>query len=51
MDLVLALIGTAACKSAYEVVLEGNDVDLKYATAFDNFNIGKFIGPKTNPCP
>lgn len=40
--LAVALVSTAACKSAYEVILEGNDVDLKYATAFDNYNIGKY---------
>ncbi|MCQ2130841.1 MAG: outer membrane protein assembly factor BamD [Bacteroidales bacterium] len=40
--LAVAILSTAACKSAYELVLEGNDIDLKYATAFDNFENGKY---------
>lgn len=40
--LAVALLSTAACKSAYELLLEGNDVELKYATAFDDFENGKF---------
>ena len=40
--LAVTILSTAACKSAYELVLEGNDIDLKYATAFDNFENGKY---------
>ena len=32
----------AGCKSQYDILLEGNDVDAKYAAAFDYFNQGKY---------
>ena len=31
-----------ACKSEYEVLLEGTDLEAKYAAAFDYFNQGKY---------
>ncbi len=31
-----------ACKSSYELLLEGNDTDAKYDAAFDYFNQGKY---------
>lgn len=31
-----------SCKTQYELLLEGNDSDAKYAAAFDYFNSGKF---------
>ena len=31
-----------SCKTAYEVVLQGNDADAKYDMAFDYFNKGKY---------
>lgn len=31
-----------SCKSEYEALLNGNDVDAKYAAAFDYFNNGKY---------
>lgn len=44
-SLFLALVALAAmvsCKSQYEVLLNSNDVDQKYAAAFDYFNAGKY---------
>lgn len=41
--LLLAVCATVACKSQYEILLEGNDVDAKYAAAFDYFNQGKYL--------
>jgi len=38
----LALLGLASCKSQYEALLEGNDVDAKYKAAFEYFNSGKY---------
>lgn len=43
----LAVISVAAflmqsCKSQYEMLLTGNDVDAKYGAAFDYFNHGKY---------
>lgn len=32
----------AACKSQYELLLEGNDTQAKYDAAFDYFNAGKY---------
>ena len=32
----------SACKSQYEALLEGNDVEAKYAAAFDYFSQGKY---------
>lgn len=40
MALVLAV--AAGCKSQYELLLEGNDVDAKYKAAFEFFDAGKF---------
>ena len=47
MKRVLIVISAVAavicsCKSQYELLLEGNDVDAKYAAAFDYFNQGKY---------
>jgi outer membrane protein assembly factor BamD len=39
---VLVILSSAACKSQYEAVREGNDVDAKYAMAFECFNSGKY---------
>ena len=41
--LLLAVCAAFSCKSEYEVLLEGNDVDAKYAAAFDYFNQGKYV--------
>ena len=38
----LALLAAVACKSQYELVREGNDVDAKYNMAFECFNAGKY---------
>ena len=41
--LAIALVALAvSCKSQYELLLEGNDTEAKYAAAFDYFNNGKF---------
>lgn len=42
--LVLAVLAVAmvSCKTEYEVLLEGNDLDAKFAAAFDYFNQGKY---------
>lgn len=40
-----ALVATVlfqSCRSEYEALLNGNDVDAKYAAAFDYFNHGKY---------
>ena len=39
---LLVLAGMSACKTQYDKVLEGNDVDAKYKAAFDYFNAGKY---------
>ena len=39
---VIGLLAAVGCKSEYELLLEGNDVDAKYAAAFDYFNQGKY---------
>lgn len=40
---LMAVVAVASsCKSEYELILEGNDVDAKYEMAFDMFNQGKF---------
>lgn len=41
MALVAALF-LQSCKSEYEALLNGNDVDAKYTAAFDYFNHGKY---------
>ena len=43
VTLLLAVCAAVACKSEFEVLLEGNDVDAKYAAAFDLFNQGKYL--------
>ena len=39
---VLAVVSMASCKSQYELMLNSNDVDEKYAAAFAYFNEGKY---------
>ena len=39
---VIGLLAAVGCKSEYELLLEGNDVDAKYAAAFEYFNQGKY---------
>ncbi|MCR5561583.1 MAG: outer membrane protein assembly factor BamD [Bacteroidales bacterium] len=39
---LLAFLALAACKSQYELIKEGNDVDAKYDLAFKCFNAGKY---------
>lgn len=36
------LVAAASCKSEYQALLEGYDVEAKYAAAFDYFNQGKY---------
>lgn len=36
------MLAAVSCKSQYELLLSSNDVDEKYAAAFDYFNQGKF---------
>lgn len=43
VTLLLAVCATVACKSEYEVLLEGSDVDAKFAAAFNYFNQGKYL--------
>ena len=38
----LALLLCAGCKSQYDLLLEGNDVEAKYAAAFQYFNQGRY---------
>ena len=40
---LLLVVCASGCKSAYEVLLEGSDVDAKYSAAFDLFNQGKYL--------
>lgn len=40
--LAAVLFVSQACKSEYELLLEGNDVDAKYSAAFSFFNQGKY---------
>ena len=42
MILLLAAAAAVACKSEYQLLLEGYDEDAKYAAAFDYFNQGKY---------
>lgn len=39
---LLAVLSLSACKSQYELVREGNDVEAKYKLAFEYFNSGKY---------
>ena len=38
----IALVFIPSCKSQYELLLNGSDVDAKYKAAFDYFNQGKY---------
>jgi len=40
--MAMAVLGMSSCKSQYDALLEGNDVDAKYNAAFDYFNKGKY---------
>lgn len=42
LALTVAALALSACKSQYEVLLDSNDVDQKYAAAFAYFDEGKF---------
>lgn len=42
MAALLVAGAACSCKSAYELLLSGNDTDAKYAAAFDYFNKGKY---------
>lgn len=43
LALLLLVAGSlASCKSAYELLLNGNDTDAKYDAAFEYFNQGKY---------
>ena len=39
---LVATMSLQSCKSEYEALLNGNDVDAKYSAAFDYFNNGKY---------
>lgn len=39
---LFAVLSLSSCKTEYELLLEGNDIEAKYAAAFDNFNQGKY---------
>ncbi|MBQ9660153.1 MAG: outer membrane protein assembly factor BamD [Bacteroidales bacterium] len=41
-SVLFVLAGIPACKSQYDQILESSDVELKYKTAFDYFNAGKY---------
>ena len=43
VPLLLVISAAVGCKSAYETLLEGNDIDAKYAAAFEYFNQGKYL--------
>lgn len=45
--LLAALALLPSCKSQYDAVLESSDVDLKYKSAFDYFNKGKYTRAAT----
>ena len=40
--IAMSAIAATSCKSQFELVLDGNDVDKKYEWAFDMFNQGKY---------
>ena len=42
LAVLLVLAAIPACKTEYDRVLEGSDVDAKYKLAFQNFNAGKY---------
>lgn len=39
---IVTVLGVTSCKSQYDALLNSNDVDAKYAAAFDYFNNGKY---------
>ncbi len=39
---IMVVLSLQSCKSEYEAMLNSNDVDKKYAAAFDYFNHGKY---------
>ena len=39
---LIAVVAAVSCKSQYEMVLNSNDEDLKYKTAFEYFEQGKY---------
>lgn len=43
LAVILVLAAASACKTQYDLVLEGHDVDAKYKAAFDYFNKGKYL--------
>ncbi|MDD5951202.1 MAG: outer membrane protein assembly factor BamD [Bacteroidales bacterium] len=42
LPLLAGVLALASCKSEYDLLLEGNDIDAKYEAAFDYFNQGKY---------
>lgn len=40
--IIITVLLLSSCKSQYEILLEGNDVALKYKTAFELFEQGKY---------
>lgn len=42
LALAVLALAAASCKTEYEILLEGNDADAKFAAAFDYFNQGKY---------
>lgn len=40
--IVAACLSLASCKSEFEILLNGNDSEAKYARAFEYFNMGKY---------
>ena len=40
--IVIASLLIQSCKTQYEILLTGNDIDAKYEAAFDYFNHGKY---------
>lgn len=40
--ILFAIVAVCSCKSQYELLLNGNDVDAKYEGAFQYFNEGKY---------
>lgn len=39
---MVSLMALLSCRSEFDAIMESNDVDLKYKTAFDYFNKGKY---------
>ena len=42
LAVLLLIAGVFSCKSQYEALLDGNDVEAKYEAAFNYFNSGKY---------